>query len=53
MAVGKAKVELARVTDDLDQLLLLALGLVTPVGEHFLFGRRLAGLKEHPVDMSS
>ena len=42
MSVGQTEVQLAGITDDGNQLLLLTFGLVAPVGEHRLFGAHLA-----------
>jgi len=42
--VGKAEVEMTRITDARDQLLLLALRLVAFVGEHLLLFLALAVL---------
>ena len=41
MSVGQTEVQSAGLTHDGDQLLLLALGLVTPVREHRLLGAKL------------
>ena len=42
MSVGQTEVQLAGITDDGNQLLLLTLGLVTSVREHRLLGSHLA-----------
>ena len=41
MSVGQTKVKFARITDAGHQLLLLALGLVAPVGEDLVLGPHL------------
>ena len=42
MSVGQTEVQLAGITEDGNQLLLLTLGLVTSVREHRLLGSHLA-----------